>query len=93
MMLLRNPCCVGKRLRTCLGPSPRMICSISPPGEEYINYSVQGRVVEMRESDGIEVIDTLARKYLDGVDKYPWLTPGMVRVTMIVEPTRIASNQ
>ncbi len=30
---------------------------------------------------------------VDDVDKYPWLTPGMVRVTVIVEPTRIASNQ
>ena len=83
----------GRRKHRNLLNDPRLSVSISPPGEEYINYSVQGRVVEMRESDGIEVIDTLARKYLDGVDKYPWLTPGMVRVTMIVEPTRIASNQ
>jgi len=83
----------GRRKHRNLLNDPRLSVSISPPGEEYINYSVQGRVVEMRESDGLEVIDTLARKYLDGVDKYPWLTPGMVRVTMIVEPTRIANNQ
>jgi hypothetical protein len=46
----------------------------------------------MRTSDGVEVIDALARKYLDGVDKYPWLKPGMVRVTIVVEPVRIAGN-
>jgi hypothetical protein len=47
----------------------------------------------MRTSDGVEVIDALARKYLDGVDRYPWLHPGMVRVTIVVEPTRVAGNR
>ena len=44
----------------------------------------------MRTSDGTEVIDRLAQKYL-GEEKYPWMTPGMVRVTVIVEPTRVAA--
>jgi hypothetical protein len=37
------------------------------------------------------VIDDLARKYTDS-DHYEWLTPGMVRVTVVVEPTRVATN-
>ena len=83
----------GRRKHRNLENDPRVAVSISPPDDTYVNYSIQGRVIEMRESDGVEIIDTLARKYLDDVDKYPWLTPGMVRVTMIVEPTRIATNQ
>jgi len=82
----------GRRKHRNMLNDPRVSISISPSGEEYVNYSIQGRIVEMRESDGVEIIDTLARKYLDDVDKYPWLTPGMIRVTVIVEPTRIASN-
>ena len=69
-----------------------MAVSISDPDEPYSNYSIQGRVVEMRTSDGVAIIDALARKYLD-IETYPWLRPGMVRVTVVVEPTRIASNR
>jgi PPOX class probable F420-dependent enzyme len=83
----------GRRKHRNMVNDPRVSVSISPPDDTYVNYSIQGRVIEMRETDGVEIIDTLARKYLDDVDKYPWLTPGMVRVTVIVEPTRIASNR
>ncbi len=82
----------GRRKHRNMAADSRVAVSISSPDDSYVNYSIQGRVVEMRQSDGVEIIDELARKYLDGVDKYPWLTPGMVRVTVIVEPTRIASN-
>ena len=63
---------------------PRVGVSISTLGEDEINFSVKGRVVEMRTSDGFEVIDTLAHKYL-GVDRYPWLSESEVRVTIVVE--------
>ena len=46
----------------------------------------------MRETDGVEVIDALARKYTEH-ETYPWLTPGMVRVTLVIEPTRVAGNR
>jgi PPOX class probable F420-dependent enzyme len=81
----------GRRKWRNMKDDPRVAVSISDPNEPYANFSIQGRVVEMRTSDGVEVIDALARKYL-GVDKYQWMRPGMVRVTVIVEPTRIASN-
>lgn len=81
----------GRRKWRNMKDDPRVSVSISHPDEPYINFSIQGRVVEMRTSDGVEIIDALARKYL-GVDKYPWLKPDTVRVTVIVEPTRIASN-
>jgi PPOX class probable F420-dependent enzyme len=81
----------GRRKHRNLKSDPRVAISISPADDEYTNYSIQGRVVEMRTSDGVAVIDELARKYTES-DHYEWLTPGMVRVTMIIEPTRVASN-
>lgn len=81
----------GRRKWRNMQADPRVAVSVSVPDEPYTNFSIQGRVVEMRTSDGVDVIDALARKYLD-VDKYEWLQPGDVRVTVIVEPTRVASN-
>ena len=81
----------GRRKWHNMRRDPRVAISISDPEDQYLNFSIQGTVVEMRTTDGVEIIDALARKYL-GVDKYEWLRPGMVRVTVIVEPTRIASN-
>jgi hypothetical protein len=71
---------------------PRVAISLSDPADPYVNWSIQGRVVEMREADGVAVIDELARKYTDE-DRYMWLTPGMVRLTIVIEATRIASNR
>jgi PPOX class probable F420-dependent enzyme len=68
---------------------PRVAISISPEGEPYTNWSLQGRVVEMRASDGWEVIDRLALQYWG--HEYP-RRPDMVRVTVVVEATRIAKH-
>lgn len=81
----------GRRKWRNLQHDPRVAVSISPDGEPYRNWSIQGRVSEMRTSDGVAVIDALAQKYL-GEPTYPWLTPGMVRVTVVVEPTRVAAK-
>jgi PPOX class probable F420-dependent enzyme len=70
---------------------PRVGISVSPPDDPYLNFSLTGRVVEMRTSDGDEVIDSLAHKYL-GVDEYPYRRPDEVRVTMVTEIDSVASN-
>jgi len=69
---------------------PRVAISLSPPGDDYLNFLIKGRVIEMRTSDGTEVINSLAHKYI-GRD-YPRLGPGDVRVTVIVEPISITRN-
>jgi PPOX class probable F420-dependent enzyme len=81
----------GRRKWRNMREDPRVAISLSPVGEPYRNWSIQGRVEEMRTSDGVEIIDQLAQKYL-GKEKYPWLTPEMVRVTVIVDVDRIAGN-
>ena len=80
----------GRRKWHNLQRDPRVAISISPDGKPYVNYSIAGRVIEMRTSDGREVIDRLSEKYT-GNPVYQFMTPGMVRVTIIVEPTRVAS--
>lgn len=70
---------------------PRVGISISPTDKPYLNYSLKGRVVEMRTSDGDEVIDRLAHKYL-GVDEYPYRRPDETRVTILVEVLSVAGN-
>jgi len=82
----------GRRKWRNLKHDPRVAISISDERDEYLNFSIQGIATELRTSDGVETIDALARKYLRGVEKYPWLRPGMVRVTIIIEATRVASN-
>lgn len=81
----------GRRKWRNMRADPRVAVSVSPSDAPYINYSIQGRVVEMRTSDGKEIIDRLAHKYR-GVAEYEWLRPGDVRVTVIVEPVRVATN-
>lgn len=82
----------GRRKWRNLRRDPRVAVSISSADEPYRNWSIQGEVIEMRTSDGVQVIDALAQKYL-GVPRYPWLTPGMIRVTVVVEATRVAANR
>jgi PPOX class probable F420-dependent enzyme len=82
---------MGRRKWRNMRNDPRVAISISPAAEPYDNYSIQGIVIEMRTSDGVDTIDRLAQKYLER-EKYPWLRPGMVRVTVIVEATRVAAN-
>ena len=71
---------------------PRVGISVSPIDEPYLNLSIKGRVLEMRTSDGDEVIDQLAKKYL-GVDEYPYRSAGEVRVTMVVEVESVAGDR
>ncbi len=80
----------GRRKWRNLKNDPRVAISISPADAPYRNHSVVGRVVEMRTSDGRAVIDRLSEKYT-GNPVYQNMRPGMVRVTVIVEPIRVAS--
>jgi PPOX class probable F420-dependent enzyme len=65
----------------------RVAVSIYDPDDIYRYVGLQGRVVEMTERDGREVIDALAKKYL-GRDVYPG-PQDEIRVTCRILPERV----
>ncbi|MDX1690028.1 MAG: TIGR03618 family F420-dependent PPOX class oxidoreductase [Acidimicrobiia bacterium] len=81
----------GRRKERNLRNDPRVAFSISPVDRPYENWAVQGRVVDMRTSDGVEVIDRLSEEYT-GNARFAGHAPDRIRVTIVVEVTRVASN-
>lgn len=61
---------------------PRVALSIQDPDDAYRYLGLQGRVVEITEEDGPEVIHQLSRKYT-GHDYT--IAPGATRVTYRIE--------
>jgi PPOX class probable F420-dependent enzyme len=69
----------------------RVSLAIIDPDNPYRYLEVRGKVVE-RTLDGADAhIDKLAKKYL-GVDKYPFRSPGEVRVIYKIEPEHFSST-
>jgi len=58
---------------------PRVAVAVQDPDNPYRYLEIRGRVVEITEEGADAHIDKLAKKYL-GMDKYPYRTPGEVRV-------------
>lgn len=76
---------VGRAKWRNLRRDPRVAVSVFDLVDPYRTATVAGRVVEMRTSDGVAVINALAKKYLD-LDVYPWHDPNQQRVTIVIEP-------
>ena len=55
------------------------------PDNPYRHLSVRGRVVGSTEQGADAHIDKMAKKYL-GQDKYPYRSPGEVRVIYKIDP-------
>jgi PPOX class probable F420-dependent enzyme len=64
---------------------PRVAVAIHDPDDPYRYLQVQGKVVKITEEGADEMIDRLAKKYLD-MDEYPNRQPGEVRVTYKIQP-------
>jgi PPOX class probable F420-dependent enzyme len=71
---------------------PRVAISIVKQDNPYSSAFVRGRVVEITHEGADEVIDKLAKKYLDQ-DRYPFRQPGEQRVTLVIEPEHVSSMQ
>ena len=69
-----------------LKPGARVALAIMDPDNAYRFVQVRGRVTSETENGANAHIDSLAKKYL-GQDKYPFHTPGDVRVMYEIEPT------
>ncbi len=61
---------------------------VQDPDDTQRYVEIRGKVAELSEEDGDEVIDLLAKKYL-GVDAYPFHTEDEQRVTVLIEPTKV----
>ncbi len=65
---------------------PRVALAIQDPVNPYRYLQIRGRVVKESEEGADAHINGLTRKYL-GKDKYPFGSPGEVRVMYEIEPT------
>ena len=66
--------------------------TIVDAGNPYQYISITGEVASESHDDALDVINRLAKKYIDE-DEYPWHQPGDVRVTFRIRPTRIYRNR
>ncbi len=66
----------------------RVTVMVQDPENDQRYVEIRGRVAEMTEEDGDEVIDFLARKYL-GTETYPYRNDVDTRVTVLIEPTKV----
>jgi PPOX class probable F420-dependent enzyme len=78
----------GRKKDRNLQNDPRVALCLHIPESGSNNIGIQGRVVERVEGDRANAdIDALSRKYT-GKDYAGW-TPGMRRVTYLIEPLRV----
>ncbi len=66
----------------------RITVMVQDPSDTQRYIEIRGKVSELTEANGDEVIDRLAKKYL-GVDTYPYRSAEETRVTIVIEPTKV----
>jgi len=69
----------------------RVALSIQDPDNPYRYLAIQGDVVEITENGADAHIDALAKKYL-GKERYPYRSPGEVRVIYKIRPNKASSS-
>jgi PPOX class probable F420-dependent enzyme len=69
---------------------PRVALSAVDPANPYHALMVRGRVVDISTEGADAQIDALAKKYL-GQDKYPFRSPGEVRVNYRIRPDKVST--
>jgi len=68
--------------------NPKIALDISDPANAYNVAMVRGRVREITFDGAEEHVDKMAKKYL-GQDKYPMRRPGVRRVLLKIEASRV----
>ena len=80
---------LGRAKARNLAADDRVAVSLTDPDDPYVVIAVRGTVVGFTTAGADEVIDRLAKKYLD-LDAYPFRREGEIRVTVRIRPDRIA---
>jgi PPOX class probable F420-dependent enzyme len=69
----------------------RVALSVQDPDNPYRYIAVRGEVVEITEQGADAHIDALAKKYL-GKDRYPFRSPGEVRVMYKIRADKVSTS-
>jgi PPOX class probable F420-dependent enzyme len=80
---------LGRAKARNLASDARVAISLTDPDDPSVVVAVRGTVVGFTTVGADEVIDRLAKKYLD-VDAYPNRREGEIRVTVRIQPERIS---
>lgn len=67
---------------------PRVAISVVDAKDPYDAIYIRGRVIERRHKGAEAHIHKLSRKYL-GERRFPWGSPGEVRVILVIRPEKI----
>lgn len=82
---------LGRAKARNLANDGRVAISLTDPDNPYTVISIRGTVVGFTTDGADEVIDRLAKKYLNE-DTYPFRREGEIRVTVRVRPDRISEQ-
>ncbi|HEY5265227.1 MAG TPA: PPOX class F420-dependent oxidoreductase [Acidimicrobiales bacterium] len=80
---------LGRAKARNLAADARVAVSLTDPDDPYVCVAVRGTVVGFTTDGADEVIDRLAKKYLN-VETYPMRREGEIRVTVKIHPDRIS---
>ena len=69
----------------------RVTVMVTDPDDPLRYVEIRGRVDDITDANGVEVIDRLAKKYT-GADRYGALQDGDVRVTITIEPLKVFTH-
>lgn len=87
--MIRLNTAVGRRKhRNLAARGDKVTIMVQDPSDPLRYVEIRGKVAEMTEENGDEIIDRLAKKYL-GVDVYPHHRDDETRITVLIEPTKI----
>ncbi len=82
---------LGRAKARNLANDARVAVSLTDPDNAYSVIAVRGSVIGFTTDGADDVIDSLAKKYLD-LDTYPFRREGEVRVTVRIRTDRIAQQ-